>query len=123
MDGTTGDKGLPSVNCSRYHLGAIVSPAGEGNMRKNLCHQAVIASRTLLLGALLALPASAQTAQQPVPARESGVSITPFMAMGDDYALGGGMSISFPMARRLTLEAEGSVESMPPGPESACSST
>lgn len=55
------------------------------------------------------LPASAQTGHQAAPRREPGVSITPFMAMGDDYALGGGASFSFPLTRRLTLEPEASV--------------
>jgi hypothetical protein len=58
---------------------------------------------------LAALPLSAQTTQPPVPGSDRYIGFTPFMAMGDDYALGGGASLSFPIARRFSLEAEASV--------------
>jgi len=53
--------------------------------------------------------ASAQTAQPAPSGSGPGVTVTPFMAMGDDYALGGGASVSFRVASRLGLEAEASL--------------
>ncbi len=59
---------------------------------------------------VLTVPAaSAQTAQPVPPGSGPTVNFTPFMAMGDDYALGGGTSFSFRVARRLGLEAEASL--------------
>src|SRR4029453_17712901 len=55
---------------------------------------------------LAVLSASAQTTQPAAPRSGPGVTFTPFMAMGDDYSLGGGASFSFPLASRLGLEAE-----------------
>ena len=88
------------------------SPAGEDRMRKHLYRYVVIASSALAIGALGAVPATAQTAQfgQPAPPESKPhVSVTPFMALGDDFAPGGGLSFTFPLTRRLSLEAEGSI--------------
>jgi opacity protein-like surface antigen len=65
-------------------------------------------SAVCMLG--LAVPsASAQTGPPGPPGPGPGVRFTPFMAMGDDYALGGGASFTFPLASRLGLEAEASL--------------
>ena len=53
--------------------------------------------------------ASPQSAPPGPPGSGPSLSFTPFMAMGDDYALGGGASFSFRVAGRLGLEAEASL--------------
>jgi opacity protein-like surface antigen len=73
---------------------------------RNAC---AVVSGALVMVLLAALPSSAQTTQPPAPGSHRQVGLTPFMAMGDDYALGGGASLSFRMAPRFTLEAEASV--------------
>ena len=81
-------------------------------MRKHPYRYVVIASSAIAIGALVAVPATAQTAQfgQPAPPESKPhVSVTPFMALGDDFAPGGGLSFTFPLTRRLSLEAEGSI--------------
>jgi hypothetical protein len=52
-------------------------------------------------------PQSPTVATQPA-AEERGFQITPFMAMGDDLAAGGGVAFLFPLTRRFSLEAEAS---------------
>ena len=64
---------------------------------------------TVCLLGLAASSASAQTSPPVPPGSGPGVTFTPFMAMGDDYALGGGGSFSFRLASRLGLEAEASL--------------
>jgi opacity protein-like surface antigen len=77
-------------------------------MRKNPWLRIIVVSAACILGT--AVPSAiAQTAQQTPPGTNSGVNFTPFMAMGDDYALGGGGSVSFRLASRLSLEAEASL--------------
>jgi len=51
------------------------------------------------------MPAATATAQQ-TPDSERGMSITPFMVMGDDFAAGAGVSVVFPLTGRFGLEAE-----------------
>ena len=71
----------------------------------------VVALSAFVLGIAAVAPASGQTptGQPTVTVGDRGITMTPFMAMGDDLAPGGGVSFNFPMARRLTLEAEASV--------------
>ena len=77
-------------------------------MRKNSTFRIIVVSAAFLL--IAAVPSAiGQTAQQTPPGTNVGISVTPFMAMGDDYALGGGGSFSFRLASRLNLEAEASL--------------
>jgi opacity protein-like surface antigen len=77
-------------------------------MRNNSWLRTSLLSVVCMLG-LAVLSASAQTNQPAPPGSGPGITFTPFMAMGDDYALGGGASCSFPLASRLGLEAEASL--------------
>ena len=77
-------------------------------MRKNSWLRTSLLFIVCVLG-LTVRSASAQTAQPRPPGSGPGVTFTPFMAMGDDYALGGGASFSFRVASRLGLEAEASL--------------
>lgn len=52
-----------------------------------------------------AAPQMPAAAAQP-PADDRGMSLTPFMVMGDDFAAGAGLSVVFPLTGRFGLEAE-----------------
>lgn len=77
-------------------------------MRKNSWLRTSLPFTVCMLGLAMS-SASAQTSPPVPPGSGPGVTFTPFMAMGDDYALGGGASFSFPLASRLGLEAEASL--------------
>jgi hypothetical protein len=80
--------------------------------------------RTVLIGAALTslvIAAETATAQPRAPnapqapavpsqtaADGRGLQLTPFMALGDDLAAGGGVSVLFPLTERFSLEAEAS---------------
>jgi opacity protein-like surface antigen len=55
-----------------------------------------------------ALPALAQATDQRSAESGGGPSLTPFMAMGDDLAIGGGLAVAFPIDGRFSVEAEAS---------------
>jgi hypothetical protein len=81
-------------------------------MRKQMYRQVVLAWSALALGVVPAAaqaPRTPQPAQPAAPATDTRISITPFMALGDDLAPGGGLSVTFPLTRRLSLETEGSI--------------
>ena len=77
-------------------------------MRKNSWLRTSLLFIVCVLG-LTERSATAQTAQPGPPGSGPSVSFTPFMAMGDDYALGGGGSFTFRLASHLGLEAEASL--------------
>jgi hypothetical protein len=52
-------------------------------------------------------PQAPAVTQQPI-ADDRGLQRTPFMALGDDLAAGGGASFLFPLTKRFSLEAEAS---------------
>lgn len=55
-----------------------------------------------------AAPAAISPQPQPAASENRGLQITPFMALGDDLAAGGGVSFLFPLTKRFSLEAEAS---------------
>ncbi len=73
---------------------------------------AAAAAMTLVLVSATVSPASAQTAttdRVDPPSTEKRLALTPFVAMGDDVAPGGGAALTFEWTRRVSLEAEASV--------------
>lgn len=54
------------------------------------------------------LAASAQATDQGPVSPRRGPSLTPFMAIGDDLAPGGGFALGFPIDSRFVFEVEGS---------------
>jgi hypothetical protein len=97
------------------------------------CHMRDFLVRTILIGAALASlaiatettataqplapnapparpePQAPAVSQQPA-ADDRRLQLTPFMALGDDLAAGGGVSFVYPLNRRFSLEAEASAD-------------
>jgi len=80
-------------------------------MSRHLLRLATILVLTLIIHAVPAGIASAQGAGQPPSSTPPRVQMTPFFALGDDLAPGGGAAVTFPWTRHLSLEAEASLGS------------
>jgi hypothetical protein len=79
-------------------------------MRKQIYRHVVMAWSALgVVPAAAQAPQTPQPAQPTAPATDARISITPFMALGDDLALGGGLSVTFPLGGVCGLQFNSSV--------------